>query len=264
MVARRKPTVIDVDRRNDIALVTLNRPDAGNALDARMVVELEAALRDLDADSRVRAVVLLGAGADFCAGEDHGPVNKRADAHALARLLAALAGLAKPTIARVHGDAIGIGVGLVACCDIAIAAQDATFALPGAGLGLVPATVAPYLIEAIGARRARRYMLTAETFEAAEAYRIGLVHDLVTSVEALDVRINELLGALLAAGPNAQAAVKTLVRDIAHRPIDARLVTETAQREADIGGSDEGREGAAASREERAPAWLPASLRAEK
>lgn len=257
MAGKRKSSAVDVSRRNDVALVTLNRPDAKNALDAAFVAELDGALQTLDTDPRVRAIVLLGAGPSFCAGEDFRSIRTRADAQAVAHLLATLAELPKPTIARVHGDAAGAGVGLVACCDIAIAAQEATFALPATKLGLVPATVAPYLIEAIGARPARRYMLTAEPFDAAEAYRIGLVHDLVPSVEALDARINELLGALLTAGPNAQAAVKALVRDI----VPERSVADAAKRSANIAASDEGREGVAALLEERPPSWLPASLR---
>jgi methylglutaconyl-CoA hydratase len=187
-----------------------------------------------------------------------------ADAGRLAQLLQTLARLSKPTIARVHGAAYGGGVGLVACCDIAIAAQEATFALSEAKLGLIPATIGPYVVEAMGARAARRYMLTGERFEAAEAYRLGLVHDLVASVEALDNRINELLGALLVAGPHAQAACKALVRSIAHRPIDERVIADTAERIAAVRASDEGREGIAAFLTRRAPAWVPDELRTKK
>jgi methylglutaconyl-CoA hydratase len=187
-----------------------------------------------------------------------------ADAGALARLLQTLAGLSKPTIARVHGPAYGGGVGLVACCDIAIATQEATFALSEARLGLIPATIAPYVIEAIGARHARRYMITAERFDAAEAYRIGLVHDLAQSVEALDERVNELLGAMLLAGPQAQKAVKALLRAVAHRPIDERIIADTAERIASVRASDEGREGIAAFLGRRSPAWVPESLRKNK
>jgi methylglutaconyl-CoA hydratase len=187
-----------------------------------------------------------------------------ADAGSLARLLQTLAGLSKPTIARVHGPAYGGGVGLIACCDIAIASHDATFALSEAKLGLIPATIGPYVIEAIGARHARRYMITAERFDAGEAYRIGLVHDLVSSVEALDARINEVLGALMLAGPHAQKAAKALVRAVAHRPIDERVVADTAERIAAIRASDEGREGIAAFLRRRTPAWVPQSLRIKK
>ena len=261
---------IDVALRNEVALVTLDRPDVHNAFDETMIAELTEALRALDALPGVRAIILLANGASFCAGADLGWMERMAgfayeqniaDARALARLLQTLAGVGKPTIARVHGPAFGGGIGLIACCDIAIASNDATFALSEAKLGLIPATIAPYVVEAIGPRHARRYMLTAERFTAAEAYRIGLVHDLAQSIEELDGRINELLGALLAAGPHAQRAVKALVRAVAHRPIDERVIDDTAERIATIRASDEGREGIAAFLRRRSPAWLPESLR---
>jgi methylglutaconyl-CoA hydratase len=263
-------STLEVAQRNDVALVTLNRPEVHNAFNEASIAELTDALVALDDDPQARAVVLLGAGESFCAGADLNWMERMAgyayeqnvaDAGALARLLSTLANLSKPTIARVHGNAFGGGVGLVACCDIAIAAQQASFALSEAKLGLIPATIGPYVIEAIGARRARRYMLTAETFDAAEAYRIGLVHDLVPSVEDLDTRINEVLGALLMAGPQAQAAVKALVRAVAHRPIDERVVSDTAERIAKVRASEEGKEGIAAFLARRSAAWVPEALR---
>ena len=157
-----------------------------------------------------------------------------------------------------HGPACGGGVGLVACCDIAIAAQEATFALSEAKLGLIPATIAPYVIEAIGARHARRYLLTAERFDAAEAYRIGLVHDIVAVGRELDGRVNELLGALLLAGPQAQTECKALVRAVAHRPIDAQVIADTARaHRRPCARPTEGREGIAAFLARRSPAWVP-------
>ena len=266
--ANSKP--VDVALRNDVALVTLNRPDVHNAFDDALIAELTDALSGLDTNPAVRAVVLLGAGPSFCAGADLNWMERMAgyayeqnlaDAKALARLLQTLANLSKPTIARVHGNAFGGGVGLIACCDIAIAAHQASFALSEVKLGLIPATIGPYVIEAIGARQARRYMLTAERFDAAEAYRIGLVHDIVASVEELDGRVNELLGALLAAGPRAQTAVKALVRAVAHRPIDERVIADTAERVATVRASDEGREGIAAFLKRHPAAWVPAALR---
>ena len=264
---------IEVSERNEIALVTLNRPDVHNAFNETLVAELTDALRTLDANPRVRAIILLATGKSFCAGADlkwmermagYAYEQNIADAGALARLLQTLAGVGKPTIARVHGAAFGGGVGLIACCDIAIATQNATFALSEAKLGLIPATIGPYVVEAIGARHARRYMITAERFDAGEAYRIGLVHDLTSSVEALDARINEILGALMLAGPHAQKAAKALVRAVAHRPIDERVVADTAERIAAIRASDEGREGIAAFLTRRSPAWVPESLRSKK
>jgi methylglutaconyl-CoA hydratase len=266
-------TTIDVAQRNEVALVTLNRPDVHNAFDETTIAELTQALRALDESATTRAVVLLGAGRSFCAGADLAWMKRMAgfaqrqnveDARALARLLQTLAGLSKPTIARVHGAAYGGGVGLVACCDIAIASHGAKFALSEAKLGLIPATIGPYVVEAIGARHARRYMLTGEPFDAAEAYRIGLLHDIVPSVDELDARINELLGQLLVAGPNAQREAKALVRAVAHRPIDDAVVDDTAQRIAAVRASDEGREGVAAFLARRSPAWVPASLRTKK
>jgi methylglutaconyl-CoA hydratase len=260
---------VAVDVRNGVALVALARPEVHNAFDEVLVAELTAALEKLDRDPAVRAVVLMGQGRSFCAGADlawmrkmagYGHDENVADARALAEMLRTLAHLAKPTIALVHGAALGGGVGLVACCDIAVATQQATFALSEAKLGLVPATISPYVIEAIGARHARRYFLTAERFTAAEAYRIGLVHDIVTD-EELDARINEILGHLLIAGPCAQAEAKALVRGVAHRRIDDELIAGTAECIAVVRASAEAREGVSAFLSKRAPEWIPASLR---
>jgi len=264
---------IDVADRNGVALVTLNRPDRHNAFDETMIAELTQALAEIGSSPRIRAMVLLGAGESFCAGADLAWMERMAgfsyeenvaDARALAHLLQALAALPKPTIARVHGPAYGGGVGLIACCDIAVAAMESTFALTEAKLGLIPATIGPYVMEAIGARAARRYFLTCERFDAAEAYRIGLVHDLVPSLEALDERVNELLGQLMLAGPHAQAAAKALTRAVAHRPIDERVVADTAERIAAIRATDEAREGIAAFLTRRSPAWVPEGLRRKR
>jgi methylglutaconyl-CoA hydratase len=260
---------IAVEVANGVALLALARPDVHNAFDERLVAETTAALEALDRDDSVRAVVLLGQGRSFCAGADlnwmkrmagYGRAENLADAQALAAMLKTLHRLSKPTIARVHGAAFGGGVGLVACCDIAVATQDATFALSEAKLGLVPATISPYVVEAIGARHARRYFLTAERFTAAEAFRIGLVHDIVPEGE-LDARINELLGALLLAGPAAQAECKALVRAVANHRIDDDLIAGTAECIAIVRASAEAREGVAAFLGKRAPAWVPDALK---
>jgi methylglutaconyl-CoA hydratase len=190
----------------------------------------------------------------------YGAAENLADAMALAAMLRTLHLLSKPTIARVHGAAFGGGVGLVACCDIAFAAHDAIFSLSEAKLGLIPATIAPYVVEAMGARHARRYFLSAERFTAAEAYRIGLVHDILPFGE-LDGRINELLGALLVAGPQAQAESKALIRAVAARPIEDAVIADTAARIARVRGSAEGKEGVSAFLEKRSPAWVPVELR---
>ena len=194
--SRGATSLLDVSVRNATAIVVLNRPELHNAFNEALIDELTATLSVLDQDSDVRAIVLAGAGRSFCAGADLNWMKKMAtygheenvtDASALAQMLHTLAGLSKPTIARVHGAAMGGGAGLVACCDIAIAAQEATFAFSEGKLGLIPATIAPYVIEAIGARQARRYFISAERFTAAEAFRIGLVHDIVPLAE-LDAR----------------------------------------------------------------------------
>ena len=248
-----------------VATVVLNRPDVRNAFNATLIAELTALLRTLDADPVVRAVVLAGAGTSFCAGADlnwmqqmaaFSPRQNRADAGALTAMLATLNALSKPTIARVHGAAFGGGAGLVACCDIALGTPDATFAFSEARLGLIPAAISPYVVAAIGARAARRYFLTAERFSAADAYRLGLLHEL-TPAQELDARIGALLGALLAAGPRAQAEGKLLLRAIANRPVDARIVADTARRIARVRASPEGREGVAAFLAKRKAAWVP-------
>jgi methylglutaconyl-CoA hydratase len=258
-------TSLQIETRNAVALLTLNRPEVHNAFDETLIGELTRALRAVEADEAVRAVVLLGAGASFCAGADLNWMRRMAgfsraqnvaDAKGLSAMLSTLATLDKPTIARVHGAAYGGGVGLVACCDIAVAAHDATFALSEARLGLIPAAISPYVVEAIGARAARRFFLTAERFTAAEAYRLGLVHELVPAPE-IDARINELLGFLVTAGPRAQIEGKALVRAVAHKPIEDRVIADTARRIARVRASPEGREGVAAFLSKRRAAWVP-------
>jgi methylglutaconyl-CoA hydratase len=260
---------IAVDVRGAVARVTLARPDVHNAFDAALIRELTQALAAIDGDPGVRVVVLRGEGRSFCAGADlnwmremagYDSAANLADAQALAAMLRTLHLLSKPTVARVHGAAFGGGVGLVACCDIALAAHEATFSLSEAKLGLIPATIAPYVVEAIGARQARRYFLSAERFTAADAFRIGLVHDVHPLVE-LDGRIDGLLDALLVAGPQAQAESKTLIRAVAARPIDAGVIADTAARIARVRGSAEGKEGVSAFLERRWPAWVPTALR---
>ena len=253
--------------RDGIATVTLNRPAIHNAFDETLIAKLTQTFVELDDRRDVRVVVLAGAGRSFCAGADLNWMRRMAafdhdenlrDATALAAMLRALYALSKPTIARVHGAAYGGGVGLIAACDIAIAVPEATFALTVAKLGLIPATIGPYVIEAIGARQARRYFLTAERFAAAEALRIGLVHEVVDSSQ-LDARIDGIIGALRAAGPFAQLECKALIRGVAHRPIDADVISGTAGHIAAVRASPEGKEGVAAFLDKRTPAWIDAS-----
>ena len=263
---------IEVQRREGVALIGLNRPEVHNAFNEALIAELTAAVREAGEDPSVRAILLHGAGPSFCAGADldwmrrmagYGRDENLADASALAAMLATIAECPKPTVARVHGPAYGGGVGLIACCDVAIGANDATFALSEAKLGLIPATIGPYVVSAIGARQARRYFLTGERFDAAEAYRLGLLHDIVLGSE-LDARVNEVLGALLVAGPGAQREAKALIRAVADRPVDEDVIADTAERIATVRASDEAREGIAAFLGKRSPAWVPAALRPTK
>jgi len=265
-------TTLEVVRRGPIELIGLARPKVHNAFDETLIAELKAAVGVAADAPEVRVIVIHGTGASFCAGADlawmkrmaaYGHAENLADARALADMLSTIASCPKPTVACVNGAAYGGGVGLIACCDIAIGASDAEFALSEVKLGLIPATISPYVIAAIGARQAQRYFVTGERFTAAEAYRIGLLHDIAPPGE-LDGRVNELLGALLLAGPQAQREAKLLVRDVAHRAIDAPLIADTAERIARIRASEEGRAGIAAFLAKRTPPWVPAALKPGK
>ena len=248
-----------------ISLVWLNRPEVRNAFNETMIAELTAAFRAVDADPAIRAMVVAGRGKAFCAGADLNWMRRVADytfeqnhedALALARMLYGLRTMRKPTLARVHGPAFAGGMGLVAACDIAVAAHSAQFCLSEAKLGLIPATISPYVIEAMGARSAYRYMLSAEPFTAAEAYRIGLVQEICID-EALDGTVDALLGHLVAGGPAAHAAIKDLIRSVAGRPITDDLIADTATRIATARASGEGKEGIRSFLEKRNPTWAP-------
>ena len=256
-------TVITDVAGNGRATVTINRPDVHNAFDDELIASLTGRLEALGKDDAVRAVVLTGTGKSFSAGGDlnwmqrtasYSEEENLADAAALARLMNTLHGLSKPTIARVQGDAYGGGVGLIACCDIAVASESARFSLSEVKLGLIPAVISPYVIAAIGERQAGRYMLSAERFDAAEAWRVGLIHE-VTAPDALDAAVNGIVESLLANGPKAMAEAKALIRAVAGRPIDASLNADTAARIARIRASGEGREGVAAFLGKRKPDW---------
>ena len=258
-----KYTTIEVQAGNGVGLITLNRPELHNAFNETMIAEITEAVAELDRDPAVRALILGAHGKSFCAGADLNWMKKMsgynfeqnfADAQGLAQMLHALNTTAKPTIARVHGAAFAGGMGLIAACDIAIAAQDVEFCLSEAKLGLTPATISPYVIAAMGERHARRYFLTAERFSAAEAFRIGFVHDIVLPGE-LDAKINELLAHIAVTGPAAVAACKDLIRAVAKSKVDRDLINDTATRIATIRATDEGREGVRSFLEKRRPAW---------
>lgn len=245
-----------------VATVTLNRPAVHNAFDETMIGELTVALGRLAADPATRCVVLRGAGKSYCAGADLGWMKRmagfgeeenRADARALAELMHVLDTLPKPTVALVHGAIYGGGVGLVACCDIAIADEGARFCLSEVRLGLIPAVIGPYVVGAIGSRAARRYFQTAEVFDVGEAVRLGLVHRTV-SPGTLDAAAEATIDALLQGGAGAQAAAKRLIADVAHRP-PAEMRDDMAGRIAALRSGAEGREGVAAFLEKRHPDW---------
>ena len=252
-----------VEKKDGIARVTLNRPDVRNAFDDALISELRKAFVQIGGDASVRAMVLAGAGPAFCAGADLNWMKRMAgysyeqnlaDAQALADMLLALDQMPKPTIARVHGPAFAGGTGLVAACDIAVGTPEAKFCFSEAKLGLSPATISPHVMRAIGERAARRYFLTAEVFDAAEAEKIGLL-TLLVGKDALDQAIEGLLKHLLAGGPEAMRRIKELIAAVASRPVDAALARETAKRIAEIRVSPEGKEGIASFLEKRKPGW---------
>ena len=252
-----------VEKKEGVAWITLNRPEVRNAFDDALIASLKNCFSELEADRSTRIVVLAGNGPAFCAGADlnwmkrmagYGYEENLADARSLADMLAALDRLPKPTIARVHGAAFAGGTGLVAACDIAIGTPQAKFCFSEAKLGLSPATISPYVMRAIGERAARRYFLTAEVFDAAEACRIGLLSSCVSSNQ-LDSSVEEIIKHLLAGGSEAHAKIKELIRAVGGRAVDAALVADTARRIAEIRVSPEGREGIASFLEKRKPSW---------
>jgi methylglutaconyl-CoA hydratase len=256
-------TLLEIERHGCIATIWLNRPHVHNAFDEHMIAELTRTLGILDGDGSVRVVVLAGRGKSFCAGGDLDWMRRMSgfseaenlrDAGALAEMLRVLSTLSKPTIARVHGAALAGGLGLVAACDIAVAAPTASFGTTEVRLGLIPATISPYVINAIGARAARRYFLTAERFDAEEARRLGLIH-LVSPSESLENRTSELAAALLAGGPAALCASKRLIQDVAGRVVDEALISMTVKGIAEMRAAQEAREGIAAFFEKRKPTW---------
>ena len=246
-----------------IATIRMNRPEVHNAFDDALIAALTAELCRLDQLSEARVIVLAANGKSFSAGADLNWMQRMAkysreenlrDAMVLANLMRTLDGLTKPTVARVQGAAFGGGVGLVACCDIAIASVEAAFSLSEVRLGLIPSVISPYVIAAIGEREARRYFLSAERFDAVEAMRIGLVHSVVPA-DALDATVATMAAQLLKGGPQALAAAKKLIADVSRRPMNDALSEETARRIAAIRVDSEGREGLSAFLEKRPPAW---------
>ncbi|MGH6980941.1 MAG: enoyl-CoA hydratase-related protein [Stellaceae bacterium] len=254
--------LVETDARG-VATVTLNRHEVHNAIDDVSIAELTKALERLAGDAPVRVLVLTGAGASFSAGADlnwmrrmggFSPAENLADAMGLAAMLRRLNDFPKPTVARVNGAAFAGGVGLISCCDIAIASAEAVFSVSEVRYGLVPGTIGPYLVAAIGARQARRYFQTAERFSADEARRIGLVHETAPRAE-LDTLVEKFVAMLLEGGAQAQGVSKRLAIDLANRDVDDVIMRSTSQASADARAAAEGREGTTAFLEKRKPAW---------
>jgi methylglutaconyl-CoA hydratase len=250
------------------ATVALNRPEVHNAFDPEMGVQLIVALKKLEADPKVRAVVLMGQGRSFSAGADIEHMKKSAKFTKEQNLKAALASaqifhtlytLKKPTIARVHGAVRGGGVGLVAACDIAIGSRDTTFRLSEVRLGIVPAMISPYVVAAIGERHARRYFVSGEEFDSAEAFRIGLLHD-IAELEHLNTRIGEILSQVYCGGPQAIVAAKRQIGRVAHAGITDAVIADTAATIAAIRATPEAQEGLSAFLEKRQAAWIEPAL----
>ncbi len=255
---------LSITQAGAVARITLTQPEIRNAFSDEVIAELTAAFQDVGARADVRAIVLAAEGPAFCAGAnlnwmrrmaDYTREENLADAAKLAEMLRVIYACPKPTIARVQGDVYAGGMGLVAACDMAVSVDTAGYCLSEVRLGLIPATISPYVIRAMGARAAHRYFLTAERFDAAEALRIGFVHQVVAA-DQLDTAVDALTKALVSASPNAVRACKRLVQEVAEREIDAQLIAATVEGIADIRASDEGREGVQSFLQKRKPGWL--------
>jgi methylglutaconyl-CoA hydratase len=256
-------STLDIQMHGPVARVFLNRPEVRNAFNDGVIAELTGAFTTLPQDPSLRAIVLGGHGKAFCAGADlnwmramagYSWEENRADAQALADMLWAGWSCPLPVVGRIQGDCYAGGMGLAAICDVRVAAEGVQFCLSEARLGLLPATIGPYVVRALGEPASRRYFVTAERFDAATAQRLGFVHEVV-SAEALDATVDAVVAALVAGGPAAVRSCKALVQDVAGREITAELRADTARRIADIRASDEGREGVQAFLNKREPAW---------
>ena len=257
-------STLQITQSGFVATVTLNRPDVRNAFNDEVIAELTQAFADLGQRADVRAIVLAAEGVAFCAGADlnwmrrmadYSHAENLADAGKLAEMLRVIYTCPKPTVARIQGDVVAGGMGLVAACDMAISVDSANYCLSEVKLGLYPATISPYVIRAMGARAAHRYFLTAERFDALEALRIGFVHALV-GADALDAKVGEIVKALVAASPNAVRECKALLHSVAGREMDADLIGYTVEGIASIRASDEGKEGVQSFLQKRKPAWV--------
>lgn len=258
--------IVLVRRRGDgLAEVTMNRPHVHNALDDRLILRLIAAFEELGRDATVRFVTLTGAGKSFCAGGDIDYLRRcgeytveenHREGMNLARMLRTIYELPKPVIGLINGAAYGGGLGMTTVCDIAIGVRSASFTLSEVKLGLIPGTISPYVVQAMGARQARRYFLTAERIDAAKAKELGLLHEVVEDQEALLAERDRVLAALRLGGPQALADSKALIYAVANRPIDDAVVADSARRIAESRATAQGQEGARAFLEKRKPSWV--------
>ncbi len=264
MSANPTPPTLIIQVQDKIGRITLNRPDVRNAFNDSVIAEVTAAFADLGQRDEVRCIVLAAEGTAFCAGADLNWMRRMADythdenladAAKLAGMLRTIYECPKPTVARIQGDVYAGGMGLVAACDMAVSVDAAHYCLSEVKLGLIPATISPYVIRAMGARAAHRYFLTAERFSAAEAHRIGLVHEVVSAAD-LDAKVQEITQHLCNAGPEAMKTCKKLVQDIADREISQPLIDQTVAGIAAIRASAEGKEGLQSFLHKRKPNWL--------
>ncbi len=255
---------LSITQTGAVARITLTQPEVRNAFSDEVIAEITAAFTEVGARPDVRVVVLAAEGPAFCAGANLNWMRRMADytreenlidAGKLAQMLRVIYECPKPTIARVQGDVYAGGMGLVAACDMAVSVDTAGYCLSEVKLGLIPATISPYVIRAMGARAAHRYFLTAERFDAAEALRTGFVHAVVAP-DQLDAKVDELARAITVASPDAVRACKKLVQDVAERDINAQLIAATVEGIADIRASEQGREGVQSFLQKRKPGWL--------
>jgi methylglutaconyl-CoA hydratase len=255
---------LELQRDGYLATVILNRPEVRNAFNETTIAEITQAFRALGQDDSIRAIVLAARGTAFCAGADlnwmkkmadYTPDENRADAAQLAEMLRTIYECPKPVVAKVQGDCYAGGMGLVAACDIAVSVDEANFCLSEVKLGLIPATISPYVIKAMGENAARRYFLTAERFAAAEAKRIGFMHEVVVAA-VLDETVAMIVKALVTNSPNAVRQAKVLVREVGGMPLTETLIADTVEGIAQIRASSEGRDGVRSFLEKRKPCWL--------
>ncbi len=248
---------------NGICSLTLNRPEVHNAFNEVMIAEITEALLSLESSPQVRMVVVRGNGKSFCAGADINWMRRMADydedqnyedASLMSDMMDKLYRFPKPTLAHVHGAVFGGGVGLVTCCDIAIASDDTVFSLSEVKIGLIPSVISPYVVEAIGARNARRYFLSGERFDAPAARHLGLIHECCDATD-LSVLEQTITNELLQSAPGAQEIAKAQLQNVVANHINPEIRRQTARMIARVRASDEGREGTAAFLEKRLPSW---------